>query len=72
MDGLPEDDVPEELLLIIHQENNDEIAEKKRELYLCHGREMNNENCGDNNVNESNGQELNDDVNGESGCVLKI
>ena len=34
MKELPEDDVPEELLTVIRQENDDELAEKERESYL--------------------------------------
>lgn len=31
---LPEDDIPDELLAIVRQEDDDELAEKERELYL--------------------------------------
>ena len=58
--------MPEELLLIICQEDNDEIVEKERGLYLCDRRERNGEGPGDVNVNEHNRQGLNNNLNGES------
>ena len=63
---LPKDDVPEVLLSIICQENDDEIAEKERESYLCDERKMDSEDAGVNDVNEIIGQRLNVDVTGES------
>jgi hypothetical protein len=34
LEDLPEDDVPEELLTVVRQEDDDEVAEKERESYL--------------------------------------
>jgi hypothetical protein len=35
LDSLPEDDVPEELLTIVRQENDDEVVEREEESYLA-------------------------------------
>ena len=55
LDSLPEDGVPEELLTVIRQEKDDEVAEKERESYLY----------GDGNVVDVEAMEVEDNSDGE-------
>ena len=66
LNGLPEDDIPEDLLLIICREDDDKIVEKKRESYVCDNWERNGEGPADEGDDEHDGQKLNDAVDGKS------
>ena len=55
VNDLPEDDIPDELLVVIQQENDDDIATRERESYLVNEEEavtvMNDVNVND-GINE--------------------